>query len=132
MRRLESPIADDEDDIDISPLIDCVFILLIFFIVTTVFEKEPDAKITRISTLSEEELERSSIFIGLTASGQVIYGSDDIGASGVQPLVRRILSKEPDKPVVFKVDTNAPAELLVRCVSEANLGGAKRTNIATE
>ncbi len=132
MRRIESPIAEDEDEIDISPLIDCVFILLIFFIVTTVFEKEPDAAITKVPTVSEEKLLRNSIFIGLTADGGVIYGSDDIGVSGLQPLVRRIVRKEPDKPVVFKVDTNAPAELLVRCINEATLGGARRTSIASE
>lgn len=132
MRRIEPPIGEDEDEIDISPLIDCVFILLIFFIVTTVFEKEPDVSIIKTTTVSEEKLLRNSIFIGLTADGSVIYGSDDIGVSGIQPLVRRVVAKKPEKPVVFKVDKNAPAELLVRCISEASLGGAKRTSIASD
>jgi biopolymer transport protein ExbD len=119
-----------ETGIDMSPLIDCVFILLIFFIVTTVFVEETGVEVDKPQAASASRLEKNSILIALTESGQVVYGGRDIGVRGVQPLVKRMLQKEPI-PVIVQADKNAPSGLLVRIIDEAKLGGADKVSVAT-
>ncbi len=119
-----------EGGIDISPLMDCVFILLIFFIVTTTFVEETGVEVDKPQAASSVQLEKNSILIALTAKGQVVYGGREIGISGVRPLVKRMLQKE-DVPVIIQADTTAQSGLLVRLIDEAKLGGAVKVSVAT-
>jgi biopolymer transport protein ExbD len=119
-----------EGAVDISPLIDCVFILLIFFIVTTTFVKETGVDVDSPQAASATSLERNSILLAVTKSGEVVYGGDSIGVSGVRPLVQRMVRKE-DIPVIIKTDAGTPSGLLVRVIDEANLGGANKVSLAT-
>lgn len=120
----------NEATIDMSPLIDCVFILLIFFIVTTVFVEETGVEVDKPQAASSVQLEKTSILIALTNEGQIVYGGQEIGISGVQPLVRRILQRE-EVPVIIQADTEAQTGLLVRIIDEAKLGGAVKVSLAT-
>lgn len=133
MGRFRGTTADDSSDaagIDLTPIIDCVFNLLIFFIVTTTFVEETGVQVDKPQAASGVRLEKTSILIALTAKGQVVYGGHEIGMSGVQPLVRRELQKE-DIPVIIQADSAAPSGLLVRVIDEAKLAGAKKVSLAT-
>jgi len=123
--------TDEMNDINVSPLIDMVFILLIFFIVTTVFVEETGTDVDKPQAASAAQLEKNSILLALTAKGQVVYGGKEIGVGGVRPLVRRLTQQEP-MPVIIQVDKNANAGLLVRVIDESKLGGAKNVSIAAE
>jgi biopolymer transport protein ExbD len=133
MRRFRDAAADDDGEtgIDMSPLIDCVFILLIFFIVTTVFVEETGVEVDRPQAASAVQLEKNSILIALTDKGNVIYGERDIGIQGVQPLVKRLRQKEEGIPVIIQADAVAPSGLLIRVVDEARLAGAVNVSVAT-
>jgi biopolymer transport protein ExbD len=127
--------SDDEGGeaaVDMSPLIDCVFILLIFFIVTTVFVEESGIEVDKPQAASASQLEKESILIAVSPSGSVVYGGQDIGIGGVQTLVRRLTQKAEDMPVIIQVDEKAPSGLFVRVIDEAKLGGAKKVSVATE
>ena len=128
-RTLSNP-DDDNQGIDISPLIDCVFILLIFFIVTTVFVEETGIEVDKPQAASSVNLERNSLLIAVTQKGEVIYGGREIGISGVQPLVKRMNAREP-MPVIVQADTDVPAGLFVRVIDEAKLAGATNVSVAT-
>jgi biopolymer transport protein ExbD len=132
MGRFRESTRDDnnESGIDISPLIDCVFILLIFFIVTTVFVEETGVEVDKPQAASAVRLEKTSILIALTHKGQVVYGGREIGVSGVQPLVRRLLQKE-DLPVIIQADAASQSGLMVRIIDEAKLAGATKVSVAT-
>lgn len=132
MGRFRDSGSDDGGDtgIDMSPMIDCVFILLIFFIVTTTFVEETGIEVDKPQAASSVQLEKTSIMIALTAKGEVVYGGREIGMSGVQALVRRMLQKE-SVPVIVQADAGAPAGLLVRLIDEAKLGGAEKVSLAT-
>ena len=132
MGRFREASHDDtgESGIDISPLMDCVFILLIFFIVTTTFVEETGVEVDKPQAASASRLEKTSILIALTDKGEVVYGGREIGVSGVRPLVKRMLQKEP-VPVIIQADTVAQAGLLVRVIDEAKLAGAEKVSIAT-
>ena len=123
--------GDDEAEtgIDISPLIDCVFILLIFFIVTTVFVEETGVEVDKPEAATAVQLEKNSILIALTDKGEIVYGGREIGLSGVRPLVKRMLAKE-DLPVIVQADNVSQSGMLVRIVAEAKLGGATNVSLA--
>lgn len=118
-----------ESGIDISPLMDCVFILLIFFIVTTTFVEETGVEVDKPQAASSVQLEKTSILIALTEKGEVVYGGRDIGISGIQPLVKRMLQKEK-LPVIIQADADAQSGLLVRLIDEAKLAGAEKVSLA--
>ena len=132
MGRFRESSGDEgsEGGIDMSPMIDCVFILLIFFIVTTTFVEETGVEVDKPQAASATQLEKTSILIALTAKGEVVYGGRDIGISGVQPLVKRMLQQE-DTPVIIQADSSSQSGLLVRVIDEAKLAGAKKVSLAS-
>jgi biopolymer transport protein ExbD len=131
MGRFKSSANDDtEAVVDISPLIDCVFILLIFFIVTTTFVEETGVEVDKPQAASSVQLEKTSIMIAITANGEVVYGGNEIGISGIRPLVKRMMQKE-EVPVIIQADQNVMSGLMVRVIDEAKLAGAVKVSIAT-
>jgi biopolymer transport protein ExbD len=133
MGRFRESSSEDggEAGIDMSPLIDCVFILLIFFIVTTTFVEESGVEVDKPQAASASSLEKTSILIALTAKGEVVYGGRDIGVRGVRGIVTRMLQKDAETPVIVQADAAAQTGLLVRVVDEAKLAGARKVSIAT-
>lgn len=133
MGRFRNQSTDDnsETTIDMSPLIDCVFILLIFFIVTTVFVEETGVEVDKPQAASAANLEKTSILIALTDKGQVVYGGKDIGVSGIRPLIKRMTAKEP-LPIIIQADTVSQSGLLVKIIDEIKIVDASlKVSIAT-
>jgi biopolymer transport protein ExbD len=132
MARFRQAATDEgaEAAIDIAPLIDCMFILLIFFIVTTTFVEETGVEVDKPHGAAPVRLDKAGILLALTEKGQVFHGGDEIGFGGVQPLVRGALQKE-DVPVVIQADAAAQTGLLMRVVDEAKLAGAAKVSVAT-
>ncbi|HQW29776.1 MAG TPA: biopolymer transporter ExbD, partial [Verrucomicrobiales bacterium] len=116
--------------IDIAPLIDCVFILLIFFIVTTDFVEETGVEVNKPRAASQRDLERNSILIGVTRTGQVFFGGREIGVAGVRSTVGRLLKQE-DSPVIIQADRDTPTEATVSVLDEAKLAGAENVFVST-
>ena len=132
MRGKRSVTSTEEGmDINISPLIDMVFILLIFFIVTTVFVEETGVEVEKPEAASAVQLEKNSILIAVTSKGQVVYGGKEIGMSGVRAVIRRLTNKE-DMPVIVQVDEGSNAGLVVRVIDESKLGGAKNISLSAD
>ncbi|MDD2460168.1 MAG: biopolymer transporter ExbD [Kiritimatiellae bacterium] len=132
MSRFRSFGSDEGESagIDMSPLIDCVFILLIFFIVTTTFVEETGVEVDKPQAASSVNLEKNSVLLAITAKGEVVYGGQEIGVGGVQTVVKRMLEKE-ELPVIVQADQSVPSGLLVRVIDEAKLGGAAKVSLAT-
>ena len=123
--------TEEVSDINISPLIDMVFILLIFFIVTTTFVEESGVDVDKPQAASARALDKNSIILAITTKGQVVYGAKEIAIGGVRALVRR-LTQQDNTPVIIQADQAAPAGLLVRVIDEAKLGGAQIVSIASD
>lgn len=120
------------DEINVSPLIDIVFILLIFFIVTTVFVEESGVDVQRPRAASSSHLDKNSIQIAITAEGQVYYGGRQIGVSGVRGIVRRMLKGQADTPVIIQADKDVSVDVYTRVHDEAALAGATQISLATK
>jgi biopolymer transport protein ExbD len=123
--------AEEVNDINVSPLIDMVFILLIFFIVTTTFVEETGVEVDKPQAASAASLDKNSILLAVTAEGHVVYGGQEIGLAGVRALVKRMTEQDP-VPVIIQADKNASAGIVVRVIDEAKLGGAKNVSLASE
>ncbi|NRA82694.1 MAG: biopolymer transporter ExbD [Gammaproteobacteria bacterium] len=127
---LQHRINNQMHQIDLSPLLDVVFILLIFFIVTTVFVKETGVEVKKPQALSASQLEKQSILIAITSDGGVIYAGQDIGIVGVKSTVIQLLSQR-QMPVILQVDQDVTTKTLVAVMDQATLGGATSINLAT-
>ena len=125
--------ANERDDVEInlSPMIDMVFILLIFFIVTTVFVEETGVEVNKPEASASVQLEKNSILIAVTKENKVIYGGQDIGVNGVRAIVMRLLLNE-DLPVIIQSDEGASHGTFSRVYGEAKLAGAKKINFSTK
>lgn len=130
-RSLTDSSFTQQEEINISPLIDMVFILLIFFIVTTTFVEETGVEVDKPEASASLSLEKKSIQIAITRDNQVVYAGNDIGISGVRSVVRR-LTKAEEAPVIIQADRVVSAEMIVRVIDEAKLGGARKVSLSTE
>ena len=120
----------EEVEINLSPMIDCIFILLIFFIVTTVFVEETGVEVNRPDASSSVPLEKNSILIAITANDKVVYGGKDIGITGVGPQIKQLLLKE-DIPVIIQADEASSHGIFAKVYGEAKLAGATQINFST-
>ena len=121
---------DATAEINLSPMIDCIFILLIFFIVTTVFVEKPDAKIEKPIALTDSNLEKNSLILAITADNRIIYGSREISLAGVSLHVKQNILKN-EMPVIIQADVNADHNVFSKVWSECKRAGAKNINIST-
>ena len=117
-------------EIDLAPLIDVVFILLIFFIITTVFVRETGVEVDKPTAVSTSNLQKSVLLIAITANREVIYGGTNIGVKGVRTTLAQAM-KSDQKPLVIQADKTVPTELLVDVIDQAKLAGITNVNIAT-
>lgn len=133
MRRFRGFTQADEQssEINMSPLIDIVFILLIFFVVTTVFIDDPGVEINKPQASSAEQLEKESIFLAVTRDGEVYYGGRNVGVEGVTGIVASMLGDDPEMPVIIQGDVDATHGLIMKVTDAAQLGGATSIYSAT-
>ena len=126
MRKRVVSDSEDSGKIDLSPMIDCIFILLNFFIVTTVFIEEPGAQINKpLLGAAAEQLDKNSILIAVTRDNKVVYANKTIGVKGVSPMIKPILDQDPDIPVIIQGDDDASHGVIQQVHAEAKLAGAK-------
>ncbi len=126
----DSADNDSSGEINISPLIDIVFILLIFFIVTTVFVEETGLEIEKPRAAAQQDLEKNSVLIGISPEGSVYYGGREIGVAGVRSVVSRLMKQE-EMPVIIQADRRTATEVTVEVLDEAKLAGAAQVFVST-
>ena len=118
-------------EINMSPLIDMVFLLLIFFMVTTVFVEETGVEVQKPRAASAQQLEKNSILIAVTHDGTIVYGGRNIGLNSVRGLVTRLL-RDNEMPVIILADTVSQTGTVVQVIDECKLAGAKVVSIAAK
>jgi len=116
--------AEEKVDINLSPMIDCVFILLIFFILTTVFVQETGIDVDKPETAGSVPLEQDSILIGIGPDERIYHGGQEIALSAVRPLIHRALAAERAS-VVIQADKRIGFESFARVYGEAKASGAE-------
>jgi biopolymer transport protein ExbD len=133
MRRFRHAVpAQTATEINLSPLIDVVFLLLIFFIVTTVFVEETGIKVSKPRAAGSEDLAKQSILLAVSADGRVYHGGREIGTDSVRAVVAALLEQQPDTPVIVRADAATPTQATVSVVDAAKLAGAESVSLATK
>ena len=121
---------DEPVNVDLSPMIDCVFILLIFFIVTTVFVEETGVKVNKPDVGGASALEKNSILLAVTEEDKVFYGGESVGVQGVIGKIKPLLTETPDMSVIIQGDKNAAHGLVQQVHGQAILAGAMKDRIS--
>ena len=124
--------AGDEAEINITPMLDIVFIMLIFFIVTSSFVKEVALDLNRPSSEPLEEREIAEVItIRIAANGQVEVGNRPVDIRAVRANVEgELATRGFDTPVVVIADRAADSGLMVRVIDQARLAGAEQVSLA--
>lgn len=130
MKRIElNSLTSRGIEINMSPMIDCVFLLLIFFIVTTVFVEETGVDIDKPQATSASDLDKQSIMFALTPEGKIVYGGRETDINSVRGIVAQQLGNR-DLPVIIMADRNSITGQLIELMDECKLGGASRVSVA--
>ncbi len=117
-------------DINISPLIDLVFLLLIFFIVTTSFVKETGVDVQRPVASTAVSKEKSTILIGVTDDGRIFFDKKQIDIRSVRAHVERSLAENPETGVVIVADKKSHTGTVIKVLDQCRLARAKKISIA--
>lgn len=121
----------DSKDIDISPLIDMVFILLIFFMVSTTFVKDMKIELERPGAATATRASSKSLRVNIDQHQNIYIDSAPVRPWMVQSRVRGFLESSGSKSVLVVVDRRVPSEKLVEVVDQCRLGGASNVGVAT-
>lgn len=113
-----------------APMLDMVFILLIFFLVTTSFVRESGVEVQRPVAKSSMIEETSSLQIGINKNGHIYAGGRQIDIRSVRAVVERYLAKNPDGNVLIVADRETKTGLTVRVLDFCRLAGAARVAVA--
>ena len=117
-------------DINIAPLIDLVFLLLIFFLVTTSFVKETGIDVNRPIASTAMPKEKGNILIGVDSDGRVFLEGRQIDIRSVRAHVERCLAENPEGGIVIVADKNSHTGIVIRVMDQCRLAGAKNISIA--
>lgn len=129
MRYRES--KDSVQDLNISPLIDMVFILLIFFMVSTTFVKDMKLDLDRPSAASATIASTKAVRLYIDQTGEVYLDGQSIRIWVIQSRLRDELKSRTQKSVLVVTDENVPSGKLVEVVDQARLAGASDVGVAT-
>lgn len=121
----------DVQHIDISPLIDMVFILLIFFMVTTTFVKDMKLDLDRPSASSASKASSKVIRVYIDNVGDVFIDNQPVKIWAIQSKLRDLLRLSSEKSVLVVSDSMIPVEKLIDVVDECRMSGAKEVAVAT-
>lgn len=121
---------DEESEVNVTPMLDVVFILLIFFIVTASFVKESGIDVNRPGAATTERKQRASILIGISANNEVWIDKRRVDVRAVRANVERLLAENPQGGVVIQADEKSENGLFVKVMDQARLAGAESIAIA--
>ena len=128
MRR--APISQavaEEEEINITPMLDVVFILLIFFIVTANFIKEPGLEVNRPDSETAEPTENAAILIAVGNAGEIYMDGRRIDKRQVKANVVRLLAENPQGSVVIQADEKATADTIMAVMDGAREAGVYKS-----
>jgi biopolymer transport protein ExbD len=132
MRGQTPKAADDEAQIDLTPMLDVVFIMLIFFIVTASFIKEAGVEVNRPEASTSNPKENVNILIAVTGDDQVWMDGRRVDIRAVRANVERLHAENPKGAVVIQADNTSTTETVVAVLDASREAGVMDVSLATE
>jgi biopolymer transport protein ExbD len=122
----------EEAEIDMTPMLDIVFIMLIFFIVTTSFVKETGIDVSRPNASTAERQERGNILVAIKPNGDVWIAKRKVELRAVRANIERLHAENPEGTVVIVADKESQTGTLVEVMDQVRLAGVYSVSIAAQ
>jgi len=131
-RRSSRSSAEQNSEIDMTPMLDIVFIMLIFFIVTASSVKESGINVNRPTAQSAEKDVKGNIIVSIKPSGEVWIDKQVVDIRAVRANIARLHAENPLGTVIIAADREAKTHALVQVMDQIRLAGVANAAIATE
>jgi biopolymer transport protein ExbD len=122
---------DEPVEINMTPMIDCILFLLIFFILTSKFSDTSAVPVDKPEAATSVPISQGSVVISLTADERVFYGGQEIGMFGIRPTVQRV-TQGNDLSVILEADKNVRHGFFAKAYGEARAAGASQVQFSTK
>ena len=124
--------VEEEAEINMTPMLDIVFIMLIFFIVTATFIKEAGVEVDRPSAVTAEKKDRASILIAVTENDEIWINRRKVDLKSLRANIEKLHAENPQGTVVVQADKRAKAGLMIAVTEVVNDSGVPNVAISTE
>ncbi len=123
---------EEENEVNLTPMLDVVFIMLIFFIVTASFVKEAGIDVNRPSAATAERKEKGNILVAISEDNQIWIDRRQVDPRALRANIERMHAENPNAAVVIQADEESKNKLLVLVMDAARSAGVKNVAIAAE
>ena len=131
-QHFQSLVDEEEATIDMTPMLDVVFIMLIFFIVTASFVKEAGIDVNRPDAATAVKKDRANILVAISDTGEIWINKRRIDVRAVQANIERLHAENPQGTVVIQADKKATTETLIKVMDASRAAGVYDVSIAAQ
>ena len=124
--------VEEESEINITPMLDVVFIMLIFFIVTATFVKESGIDVNRPDAATATKQEKANILIAIAANNTIWIDRRQIDIRAVRPNIERLHAENPQGSVVIQADKESKTDTLIQVMDASRRAGVYNVSIAAQ
>ncbi|CAH9065113.1 biopolymer transporter ExbD [Pseudoalteromonas citrea] len=134
---MRAPLAkvfqeEEAEEINMTPMLDVVFIMLIFFIVTASFVKEAGIDVNRPEAATAVKKQRANILVAISDKGEIWINKRQVDVRAVQANIERLKAENPQGSVVIQADKKATTEMLIKVMDASRAAGAFDVSIAAQ
>ena len=122
----------EESNLDLTPMLDIVFIMLIFFIVTTSFIKESGIEVNRPNAETAERDQKGNILVAISENNEIFIDRRKVDLRAIRPNIIRLKAENPEGSVIIQADKASQTGLLVEAMDQIRLAGDQEISIAAE
>lgn len=123
---------DEDAEINLTPMLDVVFIMLIFFIVTATFIKEPGVDPFRPAAETAEKRPGVSMLVGITSENEIWIDNEEVQQQSVRGILERLVAENPKGGLVVQADQGTKNSVLMEVLQSARAAGIERISVSTE
>lgn len=124
--------SDEDTELDMTPMMDIVFIMLIFFIVTTSFTKESGIEVNRPSAQTAERQQQGNILVAISSNNTIWIDKREIDVRAVRANIERLHAENPEGAVIVQADKDSRNGTLVQVIDQIRLAGVNNISLAAK
>ncbi|MFT4806979.1 MAG: biopolymer transport protein ExbD [Paraglaciecola sp.] len=131
-QHFQNLMDEEEATIDMTPMLDVVFIMLIFFIVTASFVKEAGIDVNRPEAATAVKKDRANILVAISDKGEIWINKRKVDVRAVQANIERLYAENPQGTVVIQADRKSTTDVLIKVMDASRAAGIEDVSIAAQ
>ncbi len=131
-QHFQNLMDEEEATIDMTPMLDVVFIMLIFFIVTASFVKEAGIDVNRPEAATAVKKDRANILVAISDKGEIWINKRKVDVRAVQANIERLYAENPQGTVVIQADRKSTTDVLIKVMDASRAAGIQDVAIAAQ